>query len=62
MKTSFQHTLIISQSVLLNSNFKRYADIVPVTLQELLDYAICQLSKGKACGYNEIDTEHIHVS
>ena len=34
---------------------------MPVTLQEL-DCAICQLSKGKACGDNEIDSENIHVS
>ena len=36
-------------------------DIVPVTLQEL-DDAVCQLSKGKACGDDEIDNEHIHFS
>ena len=36
-------------------------DIVPVTLQEL-DDAVCQLSKGKACGDDEIYNEHIHFS
>ena len=36
-------------------------DIVPVTLHEL-DNAISQLSKGKACGNDEIDNEHICFS
>ena len=36
-------------------------DIVPVTLQEL-DDAVCQLSKNKACGDDEIYNEHIHFS
>ena len=37
------------------------ADTVPVTLQEL-DDTVCQLSKGKASGDDEIDNEHIHFS